>query len=43
MHALEARMEGFEVMPVLDAAERGDLFVTVTGAEACSAGSTSRG
>ena len=31
MHALEARMEGFEVMPVLDAAERGDLFVTVTG------------
>jgi adenosylhomocysteinase len=24
-------MEGFEVMPALDAAERGDLFVTVTG------------
>ncbi len=29
--ALEARMEGFEVMPALDAAERGDVFVTVTG------------
>jgi adenosylhomocysteinase len=31
MRALEARMEGFEVMPALDAAERGDVFVTVTG------------
>ena len=31
MQALEARMEGFEVMPALAAAERGDLFVTVTG------------
>jgi adenosylhomocysteinase len=31
LHALEARMDGFEVMPALDAAERGDLFVTVTG------------
>jgi adenosylhomocysteinase len=31
MNALEARMEGFEVMPALDAAERGDVFVTVTG------------
>jgi adenosylhomocysteinase len=30
--ALEARMEGFGVMPALDAAERGDVFVTVTGA-----------
>jgi adenosylhomocysteinase len=29
--ALEARMEGFDVMPALDAAERGDVFVTVTG------------
>jgi len=29
--ALEARMEGYEVMPALAAAERGDLFVTVTG------------
>ncbi|MEA2288623.1 MAG: adenosylhomocysteinase [Solirubrobacteraceae bacterium] len=29
--ALEARMEGFEVMPALDAAARGDVFVTVTG------------
>jgi len=32
MHALEARMEGFEVMPVLDAAPRGQIFITVTGA-----------
>jgi len=31
MRALEARMEGFEVMPGLAAAERGDVFVTVTG------------
>jgi adenosylhomocysteinase len=31
LRALEARMEGFEVMPALAAAERGDLFVTVTG------------
>jgi adenosylhomocysteinase len=29
--ALEARMDGFEVMTALEAAERGDLFVTVTG------------
>ncbi|MGI8624170.1 MAG: adenosylhomocysteinase, partial [Solirubrobacteraceae bacterium] len=29
--ALEARMEGFEVMPALQAAVRGDVFVTVTG------------
>jgi adenosylhomocysteinase len=34
MHALEARMEGFEVMPALDAAERGQVFITVTGAPA---------
>ena len=31
LRALEARMEGYEVMPALEAAERGDLFVTVTG------------
>jgi adenosylhomocysteinase len=31
MRALEARMEGFEVMPALIASERGDVFVTVTG------------
>jgi adenosylhomocysteinase len=31
LRALEARMDGFEVMPALEAAERGDLFVTVTG------------
>ena len=34
LRALEARMEGYEVMPALDAAERGDLFVTVTGSRA---------
>jgi len=31
LRALEARMEGFEVMPALVAAERGEVFVTVTG------------
>jgi adenosylhomocysteinase len=31
MRALEARMEGFEVMPAREAASRGDVFVTVTG------------
>ncbi|HET9718818.1 MAG TPA: adenosylhomocysteinase [Solirubrobacteraceae bacterium] len=31
LRALEARMAGYEVMPALDAAERGDVFVTVTG------------
>ena len=31
LRALEARMEGFGVMPSLEAAERGDVFVTVTG------------
>lgn len=30
--ALDARMEGFEVMPALDAAHRGDVFITATGA-----------
>ena len=29
--ALEARMDGFEVLPALDAAARGDIFITVTG------------
>jgi len=31
LKALEARMEGYEVMPALEAAARGDVFVTVTG------------
>jgi adenosylhomocysteinase len=31
LRALEARMEGFEVMPALEAAARGDIFITVTG------------
>jgi adenosylhomocysteinase len=31
LRALQARMEGYEVMPALAAAERGDLFLTVTG------------
>ncbi|HLH66832.1 MAG TPA: adenosylhomocysteinase [Solirubrobacteraceae bacterium] len=34
LRALEARMAGFEVMPALRAAERGDVFITVTGARA---------
>jgi adenosylhomocysteinase len=34
LRALEARMDAFEVMPAIDAAERGDLFVTVTGSRA---------
>jgi adenosylhomocysteinase len=34
VRALEARMEGFEVMPAVDAAARGDVFVTVTGSRA---------
>ena len=31
LRALEARMEGFEVMPALEAASAGDVFITVTG------------
>jgi adenosylhomocysteinase len=31
LRALEAVMEGFEVMPIRDAARVGDVFVTVTG------------
>ena len=31
LRALEARMEGFDVLPALVAAERGDVFITVTG------------
>jgi len=31
LRALEARMEGFDVMPALQAAERGDVFITLTG------------
>ncbi len=31
LRALEARMAGYEVMPSLEAAARGDVFVTVTG------------
>jgi adenosylhomocysteinase len=34
LRALEARMEGYDVMPALDAAERGDVFITVTGSRA---------
>jgi len=33
LRALEARMEGFAVMPSLDAAVRGDVFITVTGGQ----------
>ena len=31
LRALEARMAGYQVMPALEAAARGDVFVTVTG------------
>jgi adenosylhomocysteinase len=31
LRALEARMEGFTVLPALEAAPRGDVFITVTG------------
>jgi adenosylhomocysteinase len=31
LRALEARMAGYQVMPALAAAERGDIFITVTG------------
>jgi len=31
LKALEATMEGFDVMPIKDAAKIGDIFVTVTG------------
>jgi adenosylhomocysteinase len=31
LRALEARMEGFAVMPALEAAEHGDVFITLTG------------
>jgi adenosylhomocysteinase len=31
MKAMEAAMDGFLVMPMSDAAQRGDLFVTLTG------------
>jgi adenosylhomocysteinase len=31
VRALEAVMEGFEVMPLLEAAKLGDIFITVTG------------
>lgn len=31
LRALEARMAGYEVMPSLEAAQRGDVFVTATG------------
>ena len=31
LRALEARMAGYEVLPALEAAARGDVFITVTG------------
>jgi adenosylhomocysteinase len=31
MRALEARMDGYEVLPALEAAARGDVLITVTG------------
>ncbi len=38
LRALEARMAGYEVMPALQAAVRGDLFITVTGSRAVLGG-----
>ena len=31
MHAIEAAMDGFQVMPMDEAAKVGDIFVTATG------------
>ena len=31
LHALEAAMDGYQVMPLADAATMGDIFITVTG------------
>ncbi|MDD5102637.1 MAG: adenosylhomocysteinase, partial [Endomicrobiaceae bacterium] len=31
LKALEAKMDGFEVMPMIDASRKGDIFATVTG------------
>ncbi len=31
IRALEAAMDGFQVMPIADAAPKGDIFITVTG------------
>ncbi len=31
LHALEAVMDGFQVMPLIEAARKGDVFITVTG------------
>jgi adenosylhomocysteinase len=31
IRALEAAMDGFQVMPLMDAAPKGDVFITVTG------------
>ena len=31
LNALEAAMDGYQVMPLLDAASKGDVFITVTG------------
>ena len=39
LRALEARMAGYEVMPSLQAAERGNVFVTVTGSRRVLRGS----
>jgi len=31
LHALQAKMDGYEVMTIISAAKKGDVFVTVTG------------
>ena len=42
IRALEALMDGYQVMPTLDAARYGDIFITVTGNTRVFHGSTSR-
>ena len=41
LQALEAVMDGFEVMPGIEAAREGDIFITVTGDMHVIGGSTS--
>ena len=43
LRALEARMAGYQVVPMPEAAARGDVFVTVTGTRQVLRASTSSG
>jgi adenosylhomocysteinase len=42
VQGLEAAMDGFDVMPMAEAAKVGDIFITVTGNKHVIAASTSR-